>query len=76
MKNFDEPSVKKYVFDDPQLDNIKDYNYFARVALIKHEITKETYLLMEYTFQYVASVWKQLPDNAKSIMRESGFKNY
>lgn len=44
---FTKEDIDEFVFDDPDIDNIKQFNYKLRAKLIAREIRKEDYLLAE-----------------------------
>lgn len=39
--------IAEYKFNDPEIDDIEDFDYCARLALIEGDISKKDYLLIE-----------------------------
>lgn len=58
--------IEKYIFNDPALDSIKDFDLLAREALIKREITKSDYLKIEQVRQFIEA----LSPSGKIIFKE------
>lgn len=62
--------IEKHVFNDQEIDSMKDFNYYARSSLIMNEITKQDYLSIEKIKVNLTLEMSFLSDNAKDILKE------
>jgi hypothetical protein len=51
--NLTNKDIDEFVFDDPEIDNIKPFNYSLRSKLIKREIRREDYLFAEEVLLFI-----------------------
>jgi hypothetical protein len=74
LDNLDDDDVfdylNNYKFNDPELDNIKDFDYHAKELLIRREITKQDYLMIEQCRSYVNDKSKELTKRGKRTLKE------
>jgi len=66
-------NLETYKFNDPELDNIKNFDHIARSALINREITKKEYIAIENTLDTVRNLFfgnSKFSREGKSILRD------
>lgn len=62
--------VKNYKFGDAEVDAIKNFDYYARGALIMREITRDDYLTIEKLREFMLHNTANLSDIGKDMLRE------
>lgn len=63
--------VENHKFNDPEIEAITDFNYYARAAFIVKDITKEEYLAIERVRVPVLNEMKNMSELAKQYLRET-----
>jgi len=62
--------VSQYKFDDTEIDNMVNFNFYARAALIAREVTRDDYIVIERCIAHICNEAKQLTKNGKCILAE------